>query len=514
VAWLVHLRTLSSEAPTSGAISNIPATTCKGESGINQRSQEARAMARSKSFRSFLPILTALALLTAGCGPNADDDRGDAAGTPDGAAPSGSGATADLDASGEIFVYGYSYENGDEIATTRVDYFTEQFPDIDVTYSESTFAPQELLTALQGSDPPDVIRMPRNVIGSYIQRGVFEPIDSCLQRAGVDPAGYREAAIQQLTIDGILYALPEAYWARAWLIDNVLFEEAGLDPATVDWSDWDAIREANAQILDSTDAKVGIDAKVSDPLTADMFPLWVAANGGQLVADDGTPQLNSAEAVEALEFVASMIQPYGSHADFLDARGQTGDFFGAENQFALHLEGAFPMQQFYLNTLRQSPNIEITAAPFMTRDGEPITWADGDAIGIAAGSDNKDAACAFVTSVLSTDAWVAAAEARQAQAESEGLPNLGTVTGNTEADETIFSDIVDLSDYPVFEAAVNAYLSVQDAAFVIPPSPAAEEIQLAWATAVDSVLNGNADAQSALDQAQADAEAAVEQAGG
>ena len=305
-------------------------------------------MARSNSF---LPILAALAVLLAACGPNADDDAGDAAGgAPDGAAPTGSSMTGELEASGEIFVYGYSYENGDEIATTRVDHFTEQFPDIDVTYSESTFAPQELLTALQGSDPPDVIRMPRNVIGSYIQRGVFEPIDSCLGRAGVDPTGYRDAAIQQLTIDGTLYALPEAFAVRAWLIDNVLFEEAGLDPATFDWSDWDAIREANTTILESTDAKVGIDAKVSDPLTADMFPLWVAANGGQLVADDGTPQLNSPEAVEALEFVASMVEPYGSHADFLDARGQTGDFFGAENQFALHLEGAFPMQQFYLNT--------------------------------------------------------------------------------------------------------------------------------------------------------------------
>jgi multiple sugar transport system substrate-binding protein len=466
-------------------------------------------MPRLNSFRLFLVVLV---LALSACGPNTNDDADEADG--DAPAPAGSGGSMELDAQGEIFVYGFSYENGDEIATARVDHFTEQYPDVEPTYSESSFAPQELLTALQGSDPPDVIRMPRNVIGSYIQRGVFEPMDDCLAKTGVDPGLYREEAIQQLSVNGTLYALPEAYLVRAWLIDNVVFNEAGLDPASFDWSDWDAIREANATILESTDAVVGVDAKVSDPLTADMFPMWVAANGGQLVADDGTPQLNSPEAVEALEFVASMIQPYGSHADFLDARGQTGDFFGAENPFALHTEGAFPMQQFYLNVLAQSPDVEITAAPFLTREGEPITWADGDAIGIAADSDNKDAACAFVTSVLSTDAWVAAAEARRDKAESDGAPNLGTVTGNLEADEIIFSEIVDLSEYPVFEAAVQSYLSVQDAAFVIPSSPASEEIQLAWATAVDAVLNGNADAQSALDQAQADAEAAVEQAGG
>ena len=468
-----------------------------------------------------LPLFAVVALLLAACGPNTDDpeETDDTGGAPDASAPAGSpgasgGAVGELEASGEIFVYGMSYENADEIATTRIDYAAEQYPDVEPTFSESSFNAQELLTALQGSDPPDVIRMPRNVIGTYIQRGIFEPMDTCLQQTGVDPANYREAAIQQLTTDGTLYALPEAYAVRAWLIDNVLFEEAGLDPASFDWSDWDAIREANITILENTEAKVGIDAKVSDPASADMFPMWVWANGGELVAEDGTPQLNSAEAVEALEFVASMVEPYGGHTEFLDARGQTGDFFGAENQFALHLEGAFPMQQFYLNTLSQSPDVDISAAPFLTRDGDPITWADGDAIGIAADSDNKDAACAFVTSVLSTEAWVAAAEARQALREEEGAPNLGTVTGNIEADEIIFSEIVDLSEYPVFQDAVDVYLGLQDEALFIPQSPASEEVQLAWATAVDSVMNGDASAQEALDQAQQEAEDAIAGAGG
>ena len=465
-----------------------------------------------------LALLAVLTLVTAACGPNADSPQETTGGDGGPATPGGASGSAaaggELEASGEIFVYGMSYENADEIATTRIDYAEEMFPDVDPTFSESNFTAQELLTALQGSDPPDVIRMPRNVIGTYIQSDIFEPMDTCLQQAGVDPANYRDAAIQQLTVDGTLYALPEGYAVRAWLIDNVVFEEAGLDPATFDWSDWDAIREGNITILENTDAEVGIDAKVSDPATADMFPLWVAANGGQLVAEDGTPQLNSPEAVEALEFVASMVEPYGGHTEFLDARGATGDFFGAENQFALHTEGAFPMQQFYLNTLRQSPDVDISAAPFLTREGEPITWADGDAIGIAANSDNKDAACAFVTSVLSTEAWVAAAEARQALRDEESAPNLGTVTGNIEADEIIFNEIVDLSEWPVFEAAVDVYLSLQDAAFVIPQSPASEEVQLAWATAVDSVMNGDATAQEALDQAQQEAEDAVERASG
>lgn len=461
-------------------------------------------------------LMTILAVLLAACGPNRENGQQADRDGDGGASETANSPDGELTAGGEIFVYGMSYENADEIATTRVDHFTSQYPDVSVTFSESDFSAETLIPALRGSEPPDVIRMPRNIAGGYIQRGIFEPLGECLERAGVDPSIYQPSAMEQLTVDGTIYGLPQAYITRAWLIDNSVFEAAGLDPAAFDWSDWDAIRAANQTILDAVESvKVGIDPKVSDPTSADMFPLWVHANGGELISEDGQPRLNAPEVVEALEFVASMIEPYGSHAAFLDARGATGDFFGAENQFVLDTEGAFPVQQTYLNTLAtNSPDVEITAAPFMTRDGEPFTWADGDVLGISATSDNKDAACAFITSVLSTDAWVAAAEARQQIREEEGVPNLGTVSGNVEADRIIFSEIVDLADYPVFEAAVQTYLDVQDAAFVIPRSVAAEQVQQAWATAVDRVLNGNADPQAALDQAQAEAEAAIADAGG
>ena len=457
-----------------------------------------------------LPILASLILILAACGPNTGDDGGEET---DGAAGSPGTGGDGLEASGEIFVYGMSYETGDEIAQTRIDHFTDLYPEVEATFSESGFDSAQFFTAAAGAD---VIRMPRNIVGTYIQRGVFEPISSCLESAGVDPAGYREIAIQQLTQDGELYGLPEAYWVRAWLVDNTLFEAAGLDPAEFDWSDYDAIREADQAIRDASDtAEVGVDPKVSDPSTADMYPLWVRAHGGQLVAEDGTPQLNSAEAVEALEFVKSIVDQYGSHAEFLEARGATGNFFGEGNQFELHTEGAFLMQQWYLNILAESsPDVDISAHPFLTPDGEPLTWADGDMIGIAADSDNKDAACAFVTSVLSTEAWMAAADARAAAREEAGLPNVGTVTGNIEADEYIFSETVDLADYPNLEQAVQTYLEVQDAAFVIPQSPASEEVQQAWASAVDAVLNGNMGAQEALDQAQQEAEDAIATAGG
>ena len=103
------------------------------------------------------------------------------------------------------------------------------------------------------------------------------------------------------------------------------------------------------------------------------------------------------------------MKPAGGRAAFLDFR-DTWDFFGAENQYANDQLGAMPMEQWYLNVLAEnSPDVEITVRPFETRDGEPITWADGNSWAITADSDNKEAACAFAATMTNADTWIAAA---------------------------------------------------------------------------------------------------------
>lgn len=269
-----------------------------------------------------------------------------------GGEPSASTAVgnATLEASGDIFAFGVSYETSDEIAKGRVDTFREVYPEVEVTFSESGFESQGFLAALQGSDKPDVVRIPRDRLGTYVARGVLEPLTDCITRAGVDLAGYRETAVRQVTVDGTVYGMPEFFWVSNWLVDDDLFAEAGLDPAAWDVSNWDQITAANQALLENTGAKVGIDPKVWD--NGDRFPMWVAAAGGQMLSDDGlTASLDSPEVIEALTFTKSLIDEHGGLTEFKDLIGQTGDFFGAENGFAQDLEGAFPMQQWYLNVL-------------------------------------------------------------------------------------------------------------------------------------------------------------------
>jgi multiple sugar transport system substrate-binding protein len=508
----------ASECALEGGAQHQPASAgrpdgCRGEENHMSTSRD-RSVA----------LIAALALLVVACGsggqgsasgalPAASAPAQSAGSSP---VPSGSAAGsagAALDASGDIFAFGVSYDTSDEIAKGRVDTFKELYPDVKVTFSESGFDSQGFLAALQGSDSPDVVRIPRDRLGTYVARGVLEPLDDCVARAGVDMANYREAAVKQVTVDGKLYAMPEFFWVSNWLVDDDLFEQAGLDPATWDVGNWDQITAANQALLDKTDAKVAIDPKVWD--NGDRFPMWVAAAGGALLSDDGkTAQLDQQPVIDALTFTKSLIDAQGGLTKFKDRIGETGDFFGAENGFAKDLEAAFPMQQWYLNVLAgASPDTKFTALPFKTKDGQPMTYAEGDALAVVASSDNKDAACAFVTTMVSTDAWINASKLRQDAAEKDKEIQTGTSTGNRAADEQIFGSMVNATDNPTFKAALDAYSSTLDSSFALPATPAAEEFRQAWIDAVNKALEGSADPAAALQAAQQEAQSAIDGAG-
>jgi multiple sugar transport system substrate-binding protein len=466
----------------------------------------------------FIPILAVLLFLLAACGPNANRSEPAAAGQgPRDSSGVSSGGT-ELNVAGEIFVHGFSYESTDDIiARDRVETFREAYPDATVTFSESGFDAPTFLTAVQGGDAPDVVRIPRDIIGSYIARGVLMPLDDCISRAGVDTSIYRAAALQQLTSDGTIYGLPDFFDTAIWMVTNPVWQEAGLDPASFDWSDWDAIADANEAMIKGQGPnleRIGIDPKVAGDYS--FFSLWSYANGAPLLSEDGNESLlDDPRVAEALTFARDLIQAHGSPSQFLDFRNSTeknGDFFGSPNQFTLGTEGAFPQQEWYLNVIADNtPDAAISFAPFMTRDGEPITFQEGNGWAIVEGSDNVDAACGFITTMVATDTWVHAAEARKSEREDQGQAFTGTYTGNTEADEVIFGELVDLSDFPALQQGVDAVLDAQEHAYALPRSPAGEEMRQAVLTAIDAVMTGT-DPAEALAAADEEAQAAIDAA--
>jgi multiple sugar transport system substrate-binding protein len=423
-----------------------------------------------------------------------------------------SGAASPLAASGALSAFGVSYKTGDTIAKARIDLFTKNYPNVQVKYSESGFDPQGFVTALGGSTPPDVVRITRDRLGTYVAQGVLQPLDDCIAKAGVDMSQYREAAVKSVTFDGKVYGMPEFFWVSNWLVDDDLFKEAGLDPATWDVSNWDQIKAANDALISKTKTKVGIDPKVSD--NGDRFPMWVAAAGGQMISEDGqTAMLDSQPVIDALTFTKSLIDAQGGLTKFKDKIGQTGDFFGKENGFKNDLEGAFPMQQWYLNVLAgATPDTKFTVKPFMSKQGKPVTMAEGDALAITTKSQNQDAACAFVTTLTSSDAWIAAATQRASEAKDKKAIQTGTSAGNKTAEQQIFSSLVDTGSNETFKKAVEAEFGTFDTAFEQPPTKAAEDFRQAWIDGVNAALSGQKEPAQAMKDAQQVAQQAIDAA--
>lgn len=461
--------------------------------------------------RRAVPILVSFAVALSACGaPDHTATRTPAASTPMGS-PMPVRPLAHIAASGALTAYGASYTTGDLVARTRIDEFATLYPDVDVTFSESPFDDQQFAAALAAADRPDVVNLPRDRIGTYVAQGVLAPVDECAHRVELDTGVFYDAARADVTVGGAMYGLPEFYNTRYWFMNDRAFDEAGIDPEHLDFSDWHAIADANSRltVMDGGGiARIGIDPRIPE-----MLPLWAKANGGAVLSPDGrTAQLDTQPVIDALTHATGLIATQPG-ADAWLAFRDTWDIFGDDNPMAADQVGAWLMPQSYLDVLsRSTPEVNITLKPFLDASGQPLTLEDGNAWAIVAGSDNPDAACAFVSTMVWTGSWVAAATAASAEAHANDRPQTGIYTGNREADAIIFAQHVDLHGLPVFAQAVQVVLDNQEHAFGLPPSVASTAVERAMAGGVERVLSDGAPPAQAMQQAQQEAQAAIDAA--
>lgn len=442
----------------------------------------------------FTSLLGCAALLLAACGGVGSDD--DQQGSEGGQA--------------QITTMGFGLP--DEHATARVEAFKQANPNIDVRVNEGSFDEQQFLASVASNEPPDALYVDRNKLGSLASRGAVEPIDDCLQQEKVDLDKYREQAVKQVQLDGKTYGMPEFHMVRVLIINNAAVKEAGLQPKDVSTSDWDRLSQVAAQLTRNEGgqlSRIGFDPKIPDFLA-----LWAKANDAELISEDGRKaQLDSPQVIEAAEYTLSLIQQQGGWAGFKAFR-DAWDFFGAQNQYVTGQLAAMPMEAFYINTLAaNSPDVDVTIAPFTDRNGDPITYSSGQAWAIPKGAKNRDASCKFITTMTKTETWLTAANARKDALAKDGKRYSGTYTANKEADEKIFADVYDAQENKLIDAGVKVALDVQDDAYALPGSPAGAEVIKAYEGAINRALNGQQSIADALKQAQSEATEAIERAG-
>ncbi len=400
---------------------------------------------------------------------------------------------------------------GDALANTRIDLASETLDGVALQVNEGAFDEQQFLSAVAADDPPDVVRMDRSLIGGYAARGALVPLTDCLADRDVDLGQYRDEAVAEATLDGAVYGLPDSYDSRVTLVNGAVLDEVGLRTADVDTSDWDRLAQASEEMQRQEDGqltRIGFDPKIPE-----FFPLWVQANGGALISDDGrTALLDSPEVVEALEYTLGLIDAQGGWGTFESLR-DTFDQFGAANPIASGQAGAYPMEDWYVNVLAgTSPDVDLRAEPFRDRQGEPLNYSSGTSWVIPQGSPHPEEACEFVTTMTATDTWVTAAEAKAEEVRATGAPYVGDFTGNREADRIIEQEIWEPTGNAAFDDATALLYDIQDDAFSVPANAAGTEFRKAWQSAVNRALSGDSSPEDALARAQDEAQSALDRA--
>ncbi|MCM3695786.1 extracellular solute-binding protein [Microbacterium oleivorans] len=415
---------------------------------------------------------------------------------------------ADAELTGDLQVMGFS--GVDEVATSRMELAEQELgADVDVSLIEGELDLQQFLSAVASGKPPAVVYANRNQIGSLAARGAIVPLDSCIEGESIDTSMYVPAALEQVTFDGSVYGIPEFNSIQITMANADLLADAGVGIDAVNGSDWEAMSAANDALASASGGRlevIGVDSKLPE-----FLPLWAKSNGADLISEDGrTAQLDDPAVVEALEWAVSIYDAQGGFSD-VKAYRDSADFFGAGNQFATGVLGAMPMEQWYVNVLNDvSPDAPLAFDTVHTRDGDTVAYASGSAWAIPSGSPNPEAACRWARAMTSVDAWEAAANARLELREAESKPFTGILTGNAEADAMIQGMVT--SGGEPWDTAVDAMYEANEASFSLPANPADAEFTTAMQDAVNKVLNGQAEPQAALGQAQEAAQKALDDA--
>jgi multiple sugar transport system substrate-binding protein len=432
-----------------------------------------------------------------------------AKGTGGGAAPTQSASQFNPSATYQGTLTAMGFGATDEIGTTRVDLAKKALGGADVKLIEGDLDIQQFLSAVAAGDPPDIIYANRDQIGTFASRGAIVPLTACVQGERIDTSMYNKDALGQVTFGGEVWAIPEFNQVQITMANAGLLKDAGLTVADVNGSDWDKVTAATKKLVKAPGGKlqvIGYDSKLPE-----FLPLWAKANGVDLLSADGkTAQLNSPQAVKALEFAVGVYDAQGGFAKVKAVR-DSADFFGKGNQFAKNGLGAMPMEQWYVNVLNDvSPKAPLVFDTFRTPQGQPLAYSSGLSWAIPKGSKNAAAACRFAKTMTLVDTWKAAAQARLDKRAAEKKPFTGILTGNTQADTEIEKMLT--SGGEPWDSGVKAFYEANKHTFSLPANPADKEFKDAWQGAVNRVLNGQDKPQAALDKAQQDAQAALDKA--
>ena len=138
----------------------------------------------------------------------------------------------------------------------------------------------------QGGSLPDVFWMHSNESQRYMSNDMLLDLTDKIKDSDlIDPENYPEDIWGLYTYDDKYYAVPKDIDTIALWYNKTLFDEAGLDYPTADWT-WDDVTEAAKKLTKDDGSQYGLGMR-NDNNQAGYYNL-IYDNGGYIISDDKT----------------------------------------------------------------------------------------------------------------------------------------------------------------------------------------------------------------------------------
>ena len=179
--------------------------------------------------------------------------------------------------------------------------FEEANPDIDFVVDVVSWNDIYTVvnTRITNNEQPDLLNI--DGFADYHADGLLKPVSEWVSDETY--AKFYDSFIAESIVDGTVWAIPDLASARALYVNTDILAAAGVEVPTT-WAELEKACEA-IKAYDPEIYPWGVDMTTDEGQAAFAYYTW--NNGGGFVDKDGNWALNSAENVEAIEFIIDMV---------------------------------------------------------------------------------------------------------------------------------------------------------------------------------------------------------------
>lgn len=310
----------------------------------------------------------------------------------------GLGCSAAFAQSGEIKIWSWNIAASSLKATAEG--FNKQFPDVKITVedlgNQQVFDKTLAGCAAGGTGLPDIIS-----IENHEAEGFWNQFPDCfanLKELGYTPeiqATFPDFKRTELEVGDAAYAMPWDSGPVVMFYRRDFYEKAGVDPATL--KTWDDFIAAGKKISESNPGVVMSQADLNGD--SDFFRMIGNEQGCSYFSDDGTQiTINKPACVATLE----MVKKLKDSGTITPANWDEKISSNGAGKVATQMYGGWYEGSIRTNAPDLAGKWGVFQMPSLTADGPRAANLGGSSLAITAGSQNKEAAFAYLNYTLGT----------------------------------------------------------------------------------------------------------------